>query len=95
LFSDLPENSGLVLTPIQNEFDQFERLILQSYADNWEEHSRFIVRPPSILKPDYELMTDLRKPKVTPLATSLHTATQQAGWGFSHDRLEGQKEKEG
>jgi hypothetical protein len=34
---DVPENSGMVLTPTQQEMDQFEPYILQTYRNNWEE----------------------------------------------------------
>ncbi|EFX67541.1 hypothetical protein DAPPUDRAFT_261496 [Daphnia pulex] len=47
---DVLENSGLVLTPTQEEMDQFEPYILQTYRNNWEEHGAFIVRPPTKLK---------------------------------------------
>jgi hypothetical protein len=67
----------------------FIRLILHTYADNWEEHGGYIVRQPPSLKPDYQLMVDLKKTKSDSLAASLHTATQHARWGFPPDRLEG------
>ncbi len=53
--------------PSHVEFDAFERYILETSAANWEEHGGFIVRPPSSLKADYQLMADLRKQNVTPL----------------------------
>ncbi len=67
IFVDVPENSGLVLSPTKLEFDEFEKFILDTYAANWEEHGGFIVRPPEPLKPDYKLMADLKRQKVTPL----------------------------
>jgi hypothetical protein len=49
---DVPENSGMVLTPTQQEMDQFEPYILRMYRKHWAEHGAFIVRPPTQLKLD-------------------------------------------
>jgi hypothetical protein len=58
---DVPENSGMVLTPTQQEMDQFEPYILRMYRKHWAEHGAFIVRPPTQLKLDVKLMDDLKK----------------------------------
>jgi hypothetical protein len=67
--SDVPENSGCVVKPTQQEIAQFGPYIRKIYREHWAEHGGFIVRPPPQLPPklDVELMAVLKEQKVTPL----------------------------
>jgi hypothetical protein len=90
---DVPENSGMVLTPTQQEMDQFEPYILRMYRKHWAEHGAFIVRPPTQLKLDVKLMDDLKK-KVAPL-DQIYTPppSKQDGVFLVNDKESQKKEK--